>query len=305
MDIHPFATIQDVLSYCTKKDLKGLYYMSDDIYFNDQCPGISRSKLQKMLPSPQHFRLSDLRNKHEESEALRFGSMFHLAMENWDKFNRLYHQAPVFKGPRGGKLTGEKKLAAINEWEKESGCKAITAEEKSCITYMRWSIKKNPVFKQEFGLAYPELVAIARDPKYGILMKCKMDLLVVKEQSILIGDYKTCKLFDLENEHSILRVICDRKNPLYYQYAYYQYILDILGFSTEMKFIFVEKEAPYCNRVVTLDDQFLELGAKLVHKNLGELARGRKKKYWPGYDSKIKINFPKYLEKEMEELDYD
>jgi hypothetical protein len=300
-DIRRFATIEDVEAYSQKHDLNGFYFMPEEVYFDSRCPGLTRSQLQPMLKSAKHFRLSEIQKEREETEAMRFGSMFHAAMEHWDRFLATHRPAPLFKGPKGGTLTGKKKAEAMDAWAAENRCLPISEQDLSSITFMRQSIVRNRVFGKLFDGAYRELVVFATEPRYGILLKCRIDLLKVRESSILAGDYKSCLGGGLQSEHSILNIVNDKKNPLWFQQAFYLYILDLLGCDASMKFIFCEKEAPFCMRIADLSEEWLEYGGIKVLECLDRLHRGRTKKIWPGYDTRIKINFPRYMQSEMEE----
>lgn len=296
LNITAINSIEELTEYRLNKPLNGLYTMPDEVYFDPRCPGVTRSRLNGMRISPRYYKIMEIEdNSKNETEALRFGKMFHLAMEDFDRFNRVYHVVPEFKGPKGGELKGKKLLEATMKWEADNQCKAITHNEKSRITLMKDMVKNNHEYKDLFKDPLREIVVFATEPQYGTLLKGKCDILQFDNDQVLIGDFKTCEPESIASHHSILRTILNDNYRLYYQYSFYCYILNLLNYDSDFRFIFVEKDLPFGVRIVSLTNDFYEYGLRQIFSDIEKLHECKKYDFWPDYETLVELNLPNYL----------
>lgn len=295
MNITAINSIDELNHYRLTKKLNGFYMMPDEVYFDSRCPGVTRSRLNNMRVSAKFYKIMEMEEKGDDTEALRFGKMFHAAMEDFERFNRDYHIMPDFKGPRGGVLSGKKLIEATMKWEEENKCKAIKSNEKSRIIFMKNMITVNHEYKELFKDPFKEVVVFATEPHYGTLLKGKCDLLQFNGDLVKIGDYKSCEPESLATEHAIQRTILHEKYRLYYQYSFYCYLLNLLNYEPDFRFIFVEKDIPFGVRIVSLASNFYQYGLKQIFADIEDLHFCEKHDFWPDYDTLIEINLPAYL----------
>ena len=143
---------------------------------------ISRSSLFHMSRSPAHFKHS-MENKETETDALRFGTMFHTFVLEPELFEKNYVLVDkIDRRTKEGK--------ALFEQIVESGKQAVTAVEFETINAMRGSIYSNKyamaLLKGEKEMSY-----YWQDEMTGIDCKCRPDCITPIGDLNIIVDMKS------------------------------------------------------------------------------------------------------------------
>ena len=223
---------------------------------------------------------------------MAFGKAFHLAMEYYDLFQNTYDIAPEFKGVRGNT-----KAQQLEKWTNETGKLPLSNDEMIRINLMRKRICENEDFENLFKDSMNEITIFAKDPTTNLLLKGKVDLLKYDHEfdGFVIGDYKTCQPLFLSNEKKIQSDILYGPSRMFYQYSFYRFLFQCLGFNSEFHFLFIEKELPFGFRIVHLDMDFYSHGLEKIFTELYDFSECQKLDYWPDYETNLTITFPQYL----------
>lgn len=219
--------------------------MTEKEYYSDTTM-ITNSMLGKLKKSPQHLQMY-LDGKQEETQALNFGSAFHLAILEPEKAEE---QIAVYPGKtRRGK-----------EWDafkEENHDKIVLSmSEYETLAGMRMSISSNEEVMEIIRQSDKEVVAKWVDEETGISCKGRADM-VGKN---FVADLKTTQNVELEAfRYSCLKYGYNRQAAFY---------LDGFG-KEEFHFICVEKEAPYRIGLFSTSESFINSG-RVEYKRLLE-----------------------------------
>lgn len=262
---------------CAGAFVPGVY----DTYTNAEyhaADGISKSDLDLIHKSPAHY----IAARHEETPALRFGSAFHCAVLEHDRFNEAY---TIVEGDRRTKVVKD----AIKDAE-AAGKIILTADDFNAIMSMTESVLKNPI-----------CAALLRDSLkehsvFGELddvrVKCRPDGWNV-EKSVLF-DLKSTE--DASPE-GFARTVA--KYRYHVQDAFYRHVVASAtgGDADDLSFIFiaVEKKPPFAVALYQLDELAALQGWVDAREDLRRYKAAKDTDKWGGYSPRIEtLSLPRW-----------
>lgn len=213
---------------------------------------LSSSQLKWYLKSPRYFKFM-LDNPQEETDAMRFGSLFHdcmAALSEGATPSEVLDAIVVFESPvneRTGQPYGVTTKAYKEAYEafnaNHNGVLVADLAEKETVSQMVNSLLYNcgatsEQVRKMLRWGTPE-VSIFYETEDGIKLKIRPDLLTPKK----IADWKSTTLDDL-TEDSINRAIL--RYGYHISAAKYQYVAkQVLGKWLEFYLVFAQKHPPY------------------------------------------------------------
>lgn len=232
----------------------------NEVYHHPECPGISKSGLDLVHRSYNHYLEGKKKKKGEEkSKALIFGSAVHDAVLEPDTFHDRYVVKPeINRRTKEGKASYEK-------FVKESyGKDILSQDELDTIREMKAKVLAHPTASKMLHGSLKEMSGWFDD---GMTL-CKFRADVYKPGTF-IADLKTTQ----DASPSAFR-----KSVAQYSYdkqaAFYQKGLELItGQSLPFYFIAVEKTPPYGIAVYKIDEASLEVGRELVKRDLQKYVR--------------------------------
>lgn len=252
---------------------------------------ISRSKLFLMKKSPAHYKYI-LENGSEQTEALRFGTMFHTFILEPKLFKRRYVIIPhVDRRTKEGK--------AIIEQATQSGKEIVTESELAILTAMRDNVMNNK-YAAALLQGVKETSYYWKDDMTGIKCKCRPDCLTQIGNLNIIVDLKSCVSADTE---SFMRDALKFGYDL--QAAQYKTGVELIE-DKPFKFVFiaVEKTPPYAVNILEADEIFIRKGYDDFRNYLGMLKYCQDTGNWYGYTGETgrpnTLNLPAWLLKDYE-----
>lgn len=237
-------------------------------------PAISKSGLDKIAKSPAHYKASR-ETKHEDSDALVFGSAFHDYILLPDTFQTDYTVLqPEFNG-----RTKEGK--AILESIRQSGQTILKAEWLTAIEGMAAAIAAHPKASVLLQGGKAEQSIFWTDGDSGIDCRCRPDYL---HPGGIIVDLKSTT--DASPEEFARSVAKHRYHvqDAFYSEGYYQATGQ---WPRGFVFIAVEKTAPYAVACYSLNDDAKAYGRELFRRNLKTLLEAEKSQEWTAYSQEI------------------
>lgn len=267
-------------------------------------PSISSSGLRTIInKSPAHYwaysPYNEDRATGEETDALILGRAAHHLLLGQDDFSTLFVQRPAELG--GEKWNGNRTVC--KRWladRADEGRTVLTENQVAQIRGMAKSLSDNVLIRSGLlnGLVEHSMVWRCKDT--GIYCKARPD--AIPNDSGDFGDLKTCASVQ---DDDLRRAIADY--GLHQQGAF---ILEGWAALTDAKsdfsfnLVFVEKQVPWCSRVVAVDDQDLLRGEQQNAIAKGIFKRCLEKGYWPGpgYENDaMPLSMPKWVQ---ERIDY-
>lgn len=249
-------------------------------------PGTSKSQLDQVNKSVAHY-LSSLTIPRKETSAMRFGSLFHGLVLEPEKQNFVV-------GPDVNKNTNEWK--AFKAGAEASGQTILDKDELADLNGMVASVKAHPAASALLfdGDGINEASAYWYDKKSGLLCRCRPDRF--RRDLNLIVDLKTTG--DASPE-AFAKSIADFRYhvqaPFYSDGVTTATGQEVRGFV----FVVIEKTPPYAVAVYQLDDQALEEGHIIYHRDLMRLSEAKCSGIWTAYSERIEtISLPRWAIKE-------
>lgn len=257
----------------------GLLSMPADQYHAH--PAVGHSGLLRLMRSPAHYRAwQDA--QPEPTPQMVFGSAFHAALLEPDRFRQEYVLAPKFD-----RRTKEGKAAA-EAWEVENAGKTpLPPEQMLAIDAMIESIKKHNGASQLLARGHAEMSCFWVDTETGIECKCRADFLRDAgspfdgniERLAAIVDVKTTTDASAD---SFARAIATLGYDV--QAAFYQDGLKaVTGRTIPFFFVAVEKDAPYAVAAYEASEEVIEVGRRKYRGALQLLKWCRENDRWPAY----------------------
>lgn len=246
-----------------------------------QLNALNYSGAKQILVSPLHYQ-AWLKAEQEDTPALRFGRLVHLASLEPEVFDRKVRVMPECdRRTKEGKAIYEAFVATLRADEE-----AIKKDEMDNVLAVAESAQAG-IEKVCGGVEGARLVENTYTGKHeGIAIKGRPDLVVSHPDRTIVLDVKTTQD---ASPKSFAREIYNYKYFL--QAAWY---CTLTG-AKEFYFIAVEKNPPFAFAIYRLDDEGLELGRKLMSSacvtyrecsNFGE---------WPSYSQEPQvISLPKW-----------
>lgn len=271
---------------------------------------LSSSQLKRYAVSPQAFKHALDNPVEEKSDALRFGSLFHMAMEKFQQYGTIdafYDCVAIFTPPKNDKTgqpygTTTKAFAeAYNQFLADNQGKEIaTLEEVRLIDDMVGSlvlpIRGGATAKQVLKLLKWGKPEVSHFVEYeGLKFKWRPDL----ETKRKIVDWKTVATDDL-SEESINRIIL--KYGYHISAAFYQFFTHKqTGIWKQFILVLVSKVAPHDCVMVDMANYGYQYipeydmvapgpGAVEFNKLLDLHIKCNKENHWPGAEQAIPDN---------------
>ena len=239
-------------------------------------PAISKSGLDKIAKSPAHYKASR-ETKHEDSDALVFGSAFHDYILLPDTFQTAYTVLPPdFNGRT-------KKGKAMLESIQQSGQTVLKAEWLTAIEGMAAAIAAHPKASVLLQGGKAEQSIFWTDGESGIDCRCRPDYL--NPSSIIVDLKSTTDASPEEFARSVAKYRYHVQDAFYSE-GYYQATGQ---WPRGFVFIAVEKTAPYAVACYSLNDDAKAYGRELFRRDLKTLLEAEKSQEWTAYSQEIEI----------------
>ena len=252
-----------------------------DCYTNAEyhaADGVSKSDLDLIHRSPAHYKAA----RHEDTPALRFGTAFHCAVLENDRFNETY---TVIEGDRRTNVV----KAAIKEAE-AAGKIILTADDFNALMNMSQTVFKNPICAALLRGSLKEHSVFSELD--DVRVKCRPD------------GWNTEKgvLFDLKSTEDaspegFARTVA--KYRYHVQDAFYRHVVasatncdaDDLSFI----FIAVEKKPPFAVALYQLDELATLQGWVDAREDLRRYKAAKESGKWCGYSPRIEtLSLPRW-----------
>lgn len=257
---HPLADIQP-----------GIYGdIPEDLYHSG--PGVSNSTLKRLAEAP-----IKAITQRDETPALRFGTLTHLAILQPELLADRYHVVKLARlNPKDGAykeakaIAGDRELVRQPDWDD-----AMRISE---------AVRRNPTAREilSAGLLV-EQSGYWVDPETGLLCRSRMDIL--RPDMGVIADLKSAADASYDG---FAKAVANN----HYDWQAAHYLEGIAeapnGFvANAFLFIAVEKEAPYCVGIYELEPEDIVIASEKVHAQLRRYAECARLNEWPGYPANV------------------
>jgi exodeoxyribonuclease VIII len=246
-------------------------------------PELSNSGMSKLKKSPANFK-HYLDNGSESTDAMEFGSMFHMAVLEPGLFNSTYESTNCNDKRTTAYKTAAKAIEANGR---------IPIEEKTVTQLM---LMKDAMWNSFPGFlplrgGTAEASIIYTDD--GVQCKCRIDYL--GDDAII--DLKTTTDASANGfQDSVFKFGYHR------QQAHYQRPFELAGTPKRMYFWAVEKEPPYLNAIYELDEAALIVGRAEREKLMALYRTCKALDKWPGLPTNIQtISLPAWAFRDKSE----
>jgi len=197
----------------------------------------------------------------EDSDAMQFGRLFHVAVLEPDELLTRYVEWPATKGRRG---TNEYKSFVEANAPKE----VVTESDYRRALAVRDAVNRHPAAKKLLARkGERESVVTWTDEATGIPCKCRFDLLLTDGRPCGVDAKSTTKVDDHNYGNTIARFGYHGQGGFYRDGA-----KAALGLEIGFKHIAVASKPPHIVRVVTLSSDMLWTGSDRAHELLEKLA---------------------------------
>ena len=273
----------------------GLYLMDADAYFSDPVPdgSLSSTWARKLMEpaGPAKF-AHERRNPQPPKKVFDVGHAAHTIV--------LGSGSPIARIP-------EDKLAkngAVSTTEAKEFCAEARANgrtplkpaEYDQVVAMAEAIKNHPEAMRVLAAdgTQTEVSAFRQDPETGMWLRCRYDAV----NPAGIGDLKTTT--DADPAKFARKTAAEL--GYFMQDAWYLDTARALDLTDgPLRFVLVEKTAPYLVSVVELSDVYLHIGRTRNRAAIDLYARCRAADYWPGYTGVTVVDPPTWLLNESDE----
>jgi exodeoxyribonuclease VIII len=262
---------------CAGAFVPGVY----DAYTNAEyhaADGVSKSDLDLIHKSPAHYKAA----RHEDTPALRFGTAFHCAVLENDRFNETY---TIIEGDRRTKAVKD----AIKDAE-AAGKIILTHDDFNALMGMSQAVFKNPICAALLRGSRKEHSVFSELD--GVRVKCRPD------------GWNTEKgvLFDLKSAEDaspegFARTVA--KWRYHVQDAFYRHVVASARScdADDLSFIFVavEKKPPFAVALYQLDELAALQGWVDAREDLRRYKTAKDTGKWGGYSPRIEtLSLPRW-----------
>ena len=239
---------------------------------------VSKSGLDLIHKSPAHYKAA----RHEDTPALRFGTAFHCAVLENDRFNATY---TVIEGDRRTKAVKD----SIKDAE-AAGKIILTADDFNAIMSMAQAVFKNPICAALLRGSLKENSVFSELD--GVRVKCRPD-----GWSIEKGVLFDLKSTEDASPEGFARTVA--KYRYHVQDAFYRHVVasatncdaDDLSFI----FIAIEKKPPFAVALYTLDELAKLQGWVDAREDLRRYKVAKDTGKWGGYSPRIEtLSLPRW-----------
>ena len=291
----------------------GLYSnVGIELYHSDKIcagPSVSSSGLRKIFnESPAHFYSqwagNPKRIEPKETRAFAVGRAVHHLLLGQPFFAQLCAIQPDEWPDENGVLkpwhNARNVCKAWHEQKRKDGRTVLTAAEVESIKGMAASLGLHPIVRAGALNGQVERSIFWKDKATGIWLKSRPDS--IPGDSLDFCDIKTCQSVRWKDlQQSIADFGYHQQASLVRTAA-----REIMGADNiTFTLIFVEKENPWCVRIVTLKDNDLDRGEKQNRAALETFAQCLKSKHWPGpggdREDTEHIELPEWAQKHIDD----
>lgn len=258
--------------------------------------GLSSSALKLILQSPKKYQWEYiLGNKKEETEAMIFGTQFHMFCLEPELFEKTYYIVQE-KIDKRTKRYQELLLIAESQQKEIISDERVYELTKIRESVFNCSISRERKIKAERFLTggVAEQSIFWKDEESGLILKTRPDC--QNHSASVIIDLKTTK-----------NACIDAFSLDIYKRGYFiQAAIAVDGVKAltgkEMGFLnlAVEKEAPYCAQAYSYADDVIEIGRIEYRRAINIYLKCNKENYWPSYeDDMVDISIPHWAENKI------
>lgn len=232
-------------------------------------PAVSKSLLDQFAKSPLHAKAYLAGIRELETPAMAFGTAYHAAMLEPDRFKKEF---ATFEGDRRTK-EGKAAYQALLD----AGKTIISRSDADVLSAMVDVFLDHPVVKMLHANGMEEASVFWTDPVTNVPCRCRPDYWHADGKGLIL-DFKTTE--DASPEGFARSVA---------KYRYHVQAAHYMAGTHAQRFVFIaqEKKAPFAIGVYELDEQSLELGREIRDRELAEYAVCLATDYWPGYSQEI------------------
>jgi len=250
-------------------------------------PGLRASHLKLFMRSPAHWKAAQS-NPEPPSDALKFGQLFHMAVERGKEFMDRYFVEPEFIGKtkdgRDSTRSAEAKQMRA-EWYQDLPKDAVVVK-REWVEPLKGMIKsclEHHLVSNLIRDGVRETSLWVKDPETGLTLQCRPDF--ISSEGYMV-DFKTTR-----NAHPNFfrgQIFSNRNesDPFYcLSAAHYTHCARVAGLRKSESFIIVaiEKEPPYGIIVYPLDIGCLGPGEQWREKLTKKYAECINQDKWPSY----------------------
>ena len=253
----------------------------------DGWAGINASSLKKFMVSPMHYKdWADNKDTEKPNDAFRFGTAFHMAVLEADRFAKHFIQAPeVDRRTTVGKATWAEFQSQLNL----AGDNYLTKTEFDSLSNMVWGVNANKFWNEIKSDKEEEYREAGFECEYlGIKIKGRIDYFN-KDKNVII-DWKT--ISETPTKRTVKSEIYSKNYDV--QNFFYQKGVEIVtGVKPTFYFGFIEKKAPHAIAFYELPQWRLDEVQELVDVELIRMQNAKETGIWTGLPSE---NNPMMLE---------
>jgi len=258
---------------------------------------VNKSTLWEIRKSPAHYKWA-LTHPAEETPALRIGRAVHSAVLTPGLFDSDYSVAP-----HCDRRTKEGKAEWAQFLEESEGTTILSESEYEIVDGIRRSIylddyegndKAYDLIDELIGRVdeeeeednegiYHEVPLVWRDENTGLICKCRLDSISVRDSKIVVTDLKTTA--DAGTEPFMRHCM---KYGYDVQMAHYiRGVKAVFGDEEPIEwwFIAAEKKPPYAFNIRRMGNDMLDRGTMLLNDLMDRLKKCVDRNVWPGYGS--------------------
>jgi hypothetical protein len=255
---------------------------------------VNASTLKELIAkSPRHYKYL-LENPREETDALRFGTLVHLAVLEPGRFADTF--ATVYAVKPDGMNFSTKDGKAWRDEQANAGKVVITSAQYQDLAGMCKSILANPR-ACELLRGESEKVITWNDPLTGIACKGRPDVITIDGDLV---DLKSAK--DIRPREFVRACL-----NLGYFISMAHYVRGLAAIGRPPRNVYlvaVEKTAPYDVAVYRLNDEWLALGDEACARAMSRILECRKTDAWPGIvTGEMELDLPAWVELPEEDMD--
>ncbi len=281
-----------VLQEAPRADLGIFLDLPAEDYHRRELGVVSNSVLKILRErTPAHYKAYiDGTDEREETPTLRFGTAYHMAVLEPERFAATYAVAPKF-----GDLRTNAAKARRDTWQAENvGKEMLSEDDGERIAGMLAAIKAHPIAGNIFRSRTAHREATMRwvDERTGLTCKLRADLW---EPGQYFADLKTT---EDASPAKFAKAIHDYGYAV--QHAHYCDGANACGERIENYLIVAqEKAAPYCVAVYHVDANTESRGYELRERGMDLMARCLRENRWPAYGDGIEeISLPAWALKD-------
>lgn len=236
--------------------------------------GISKSALDQLARSPAHYQ-AWLREKPEQTPAMRIGTLAHLATFQPDLFASSVAMAPIVD-----RRTKDGKAIWAQFQSENEGRELVTVDEREMLIALSGAVRKHPLVGKLLNKGDAEVSVFSMDTPTGLVTKCRFDWINQDE-----GVFLDLKTTEDASPSGFARSIGNFRYHI--QDAHYSQLGRDHGMDFKFIFVAVEKHPPYAVAVYVLDEGTKIQADAIRRQQLETFASCMTFQSWPAYSTEI------------------